>query len=210
MSQSEGELKRNAGLTNTDRNSTKREQKKQRQRQQRQIQTNSHCFGNNMAQQGNSHPHPPKGWDRLVNPVQDLGRSLLNFLVGGSSTTATLTSESQQNAAHKLDNSIVHSMCVDGQKEEKTNIRDTSYSFDATAPRSTPIILKRTQQTINSGIDNSVDDGQILNNSRLVSTNKASSLRFCSTVQVNSHVSPNLFVKAIGPWQLKYLLLGQT
>ena len=159
-----------------------------------------------MAQQGTSHPHPPKGWDRLVNPVQDLGRSLLNFLVGGSSSTTTLTSESQQNAAHQLDNSIAHSMCVDGHKEEKTNIRVT---FDATAPRSTPIILKRTPQTVNSGGDNSVNEGQILNNSLSVSTNKTSSLRFSSTVQIKFPVSPDLFVNAIGLRQLKYLLLGK-
>ena len=141
-----------------------------------------------------------------MNPVQDLGRSLLNFLVGGSSSTATLTSESPQNVAHKLENSIAHSMCVDGHKEEKTNIR---VNLDVTAPRSTPIILRRAPQTVNSGGDNSVSEGQILNNSLSVSTNKPASSRFSSTVQISFPVSPDLLVNAIGLWQLKYLLLGK-
>jgi hypothetical protein len=33
--------------------------------------------------------NPSKGgWERLMNPVQDLGRSLINFLVGGNNTNA--------------------------------------------------------------------------------------------------------------------------
>ena len=36
------------------------------------------------------------GWDRVINPVHDLGRSLLNFLVGGGAAN---------NPAHSKKNS---------------------------------------------------------------------------------------------------------
>ena len=104
--------------------------------------------------QGNCHPQSSRGWDRLVNPVQDLGRTLLNFLVGGNSSTSASSSSvhTQQNISQDFGNSLEQPSNISGgQKNEIPNGYPAGSSSNITIPRSTPIILRRTQQTRNSG-----------------------------------------------------------
>lgn len=74
----------------------------------------------------NQNTNPSKGgWERLMNPVQDLGRSLINFLVGGNNSSANSQS------------------ATDGS-QQGTGSRQRPMGHPANpSTHSTPIILRR-------------------------------------------------------------------
>ena len=118
---------------------SKKELKKLRQREQRQKQ--QHIKNNpniNMAHPNNNSPSA-KGWDRLVNPVQDLGRSLLNFLVGGSSTSSA-PSSNRQSSSNREEIPIP----LDFQDGKKENVDlQRPQQLKSNDNQGTPVVLRR-------------------------------------------------------------------
>ena len=118
---------------------SKKELKKLRQREQRQKQ--QHIKNNpntNMAHPNNNLPSA-KGWDRLVNPVQDLGRSLLNFLVGGSSTSSAPSSNRQISSNRE---EIPIPLDFQDGRKEKVDIQRPQ-QLKSNDNQGTPVVLRR-------------------------------------------------------------------
>lgn len=122
---------------------SKKELKKQRQREQRQKQPNTNLLNANMANH-NGASQSGKGWDRLVNPVQELGRSLLNFLVGGNATNSTAASN-RQNSSGADGLSSGQYPFSHQTKPDKSDVRQLSSSNPTINP-STPTVLRRSSQ----------------------------------------------------------------
>merc|ERR1712223_1103001 len=91
-----------------------------------------------MAHPNNNSPSA-KGWDRLVNPVQDLGRTLLNFLVGGSSTSSA-TSSNRQSSSNREEIPIPLDF-QDGRKEKVDIPRPQQLKSNDN--QGTPVVLRR-------------------------------------------------------------------
>ena len=83
-----------------------------------------------------------RGWDRLVNPVQDLGRTLLNFLVGGNATNNPSPTNPQ--GADNLADLNKQYPFPPTPKSDKSNNRQRDGS-NSNRKQSTPIVLRRSQ-----------------------------------------------------------------
>ena len=133
---------------------SKKELKKQRQREQRQKQPNKNLPAANMSNPSGS-SQSGKGWDRLVNPVQELGRSLLNFLVGGNASNTT-PSSNRRNSSH-ADESLEQNTFPHQTKPQNIDIPQ-SLATNPTIKQSSPIVLRRSQQTAHSKASSSAED----------------------------------------------------
>ena len=83
-----------------------------------------------------------RGWDRLVNPVQDLGRTLLNFLVGGNSTS--VPSQPNRENTSNLD-SLNNQYPFPPTPKSDKSIKRQSDPSNSSRKQSTPIVLRRSQ-----------------------------------------------------------------
>ena len=97
-----------------------------------------------MAHQGSNHSQSSRPWDRLVNPVQDLGRTLLNFLVGGNPSNV----QSEQNALSVRSNSNAsggQNNASSGHAKDKPGSLSNSLPSSNNITQATPVILRRNQ-----------------------------------------------------------------